>query len=142
MIDTSDGNGFHAESAVQAIRSPEVVLVPIINLKNKGGISDLACSLGQNEHWDIVDHTVATISVNIPTDFGSVVDSFQILNGKIHNITSNMETVKLGVDYHGNAMVTQSVKLSNVALSSDTSTRLFVFANSPNVRATVQGNLQ
>lgn len=142
MISTSDGTDFHAESVTQAIRSQEAVLVPVINLKNKGGISDLKCSLGQNEHWDIVEHTVGAISITIPSDFGSVVDSFELLNGKILNITSSKERVQLGVDYHGNTIVAQSVMLSNIALSSSISTRLFVFANSPNVRETVQRNLQ
>ena len=139
---TSDGTGFHAESVAQAIRSQEAVLVAVINLKNKGGISDLACTLGQNEHWKIVGHTVAAISVTIPTDFGTVLDSFEVLNGKILNITSSMERVELGVDYYGNAMVTHSVTLSNIELSSSISTRLFVFANSQSVRETVKRNLQ
>ena len=142
MIITSDGTGFHAESVAQTIRSREAVLVAVINLKNKGGISDVACSIGENEHWDIVDHTVSSISVVIPTDFGSVVDSFEVLNGKIVNITMSTERVELGVDYYGNTMVTDSVKLSNVALSSSISTRLFVFANSRSVRKNVTRNLQ
>jgi len=39
MVISSDGNGVDAKSIVQAIRSSEAILVPVINLKNDGSRS-------------------------------------------------------------------------------------------------------
>ena len=46
MVTSSDGDGVHAESIVQGIRSSEAILVPVINLKNDGGYNDEGCAVG------------------------------------------------------------------------------------------------
>ena len=146
MVSSSDGNNADAHSITQAIRSREAILVTVINLKNDGGINDLQCEVGKNMHWSISDHTVDKIDITVPNDFGSVVDKFELRNGQISDISSSMyvynESISLGVDYHGNALVGATATLSSIDLSSKKSTRLFVMANSPDVRKTIQNNLK
>lgn len=146
MVTSSDGDNADSHSITQAIRSPEALLVTVINLKNDGGINDLQCELGKDMHWSISDHTVDKIDITVPSDFGSVVDKFELRNGQISDIPSSMFTyngsISLGEDYHGTPLVGGTATLSNVDLSSKKSTRLFVMANSPDVRKTIQNNLK
>jgi len=143
MVISSDGNGVDAKSIVQAIRSSEAILVPVINLKNDGGYNDEGCAAGLNLHWKFNDHTVSVITVTVPTDFGTVVDMFEVQNGAIYNIT-NVDTwfKQLGKDHHGNSIKAQQVTISKVSLSPELATRLFVIASSKQVRTDVQNNLQ
>ena len=142
MISSSDGSGWDSDSIVQAIRSPEAIIVTVINLHNHGGYSDSLCAIGRNEHWLIWDHRVTEISITISTDFGKVVDMFEVQNGAIHNMTSQISTVKvfLGIDHHG-AIVADQITIKNVALSSELATRLFVLANNLQVRQDIQKKL-
>ena len=143
MISSSDGSGFDADSIVQAIRSSEAVIVTIINVHNHGGYSDAECEIGRNVHWLIWDHKIATVSTTIPTDFGKVVDMFEVQNGAIYNITSQVSfsEITLGKNLHGEVITGDKVTFSDVKLSSELSTRLFVLANSLQVRKDVQSNL-
>ena len=140
MISSSDGSGFDADSIVQAIRSPEAIIVTVINVHNHGGDSDAECEIGRNEHWLIWDHTIDTVRTTIPTDFGKVVDTFEVQNGAIYNITSQVSfaEIELGTNLLGEVISGDQVTFSNVKLSSDLSTRLFVLANSLQVRKDVQ----
>ena len=141
MYISSDGTDFHTHSLTQAIRSQEAIIVPVINIKNEGGISDIGCGLGENLHWKLNPHTVDSIVVTIPTDFGSVVDTFEVQNGAIINVQFELKQVSLGKDYHGRELLTTTASLSAVAMSTELSTRLFVLANSANVRSDVQKKL-
>ena len=143
MLVNSDGLDVDAESVAQAIRSPEAILVPVINLKNDGGYNDAECAIGINEHWKFNPHTVKHLVVTVPPDFGSVVDMFEVQNGAVINITGMTEVFQthLGRDYYGRPIKAQQVSLSNVEMSSKLMTRLFVLANSPDVRQTVIHNL-
>ena len=143
MISSSDGSGFDADSIVQAIRSPEAIIVTIINVHNHGGYSDAQCEIGKNEHWLIWDHKIDTISTTIPTDFGKVVDTFEVQNGAIYNITNQVSftEVKLGRNLLGEAILGDQVTFSDIKLSSELSTRLFVLANSLQVRKDIQSKL-
>lgn len=143
MAISSDGNGWDSESIVQAIRSPEAILVPVINLKNDGGYNDEGCAVGVNMHWKVLDHTVDEIDITIPTDFGAVVDMFEVQNGVIYNVT-NAEVSKaiLGKDWQGRRIIAAKVTLNSVKVSSKLATRLFVLANNHDVRQTVQNNLK
>ena len=143
MVTSSDGNGFDAESIVQAIRSSEAILVPVINLKNDGGYNDEGCAAGLNLHWKFNHHTVSVITVTIPTDFGTVVDMFEVQNGVIYNIPNAEPWFKqIGKDHKGNSIEAQQVTITNVSLSPELATRLFVLANSKQVRTDVQNNLR
>lgn len=141
MYISTDGTDFHAHSLTQVIRSQEAIIVPVINIKNDGGISDIGCGLGENLHWKLDPHTVDTIVVTIPTDFGKVVDTFEVRNGAIIKAQFDLEQVSLGKDYHGNELRTITASLSAVAMTPDLSTRLFVLANSADVRSDVQKKL-
>lgn len=143
MISSSDGSGFDADSIVQAIRSSEAIIVTVINVHNHGGYSDAECEIGRNEHWLIWDHKIDTVSATIPTDFGKVVDMFEVQNGAIYNITSQVSFTKieLGKNLLGEAISGDQVTFSNVKLSSELSTRLFVLANNFQVRKNIQSNL-
>ena len=143
MISSSDGFGFDADSIVQAIRSPEAIIVTIINVHNHGGYSDAQCEIGKNEHWLIWDHKIDTIHTTIPTDFGKVVDTFEVQNGAIYNITNlvSFTEVELGRNLLGEAILGDQVTFSDIKLSSELSTRLFVLANSLQVRKDIQSKL-
>ena len=143
MISSSDGSGFDADSIVQAIRSPEAIIVTIINVHNHGGYSDAQCEIGKNEHWLIWDHKMDTIRTTIPTDFGKVVDTFEVQNGAIYNITNlvSFTEVELGRNLLGEAILGDQVTFSDIKLSSELSTRLFVLANSLQVRKDIQSKL-
>ena len=143
MISSSDGSGFDADSIVQAIRSPEAIIVTIINVHNHGGYSDALCEIGRNEHWLIWDYRISQVSTIIPTDFGKVVDMFEVQNGAIYNITSQVSfsEVELGTNLLGEDITADQVTFSNVKVDSELSTRLFVLASNLQVRKNVQTNL-
>lgn len=143
MVSSSDGSGWDTDSIVQAIRSPDAVLVPVINVHNHGGYNDALCELGRNEHWIIWNHTIDEIDVTIPTDFGSVVDMFEVRNGAIYNITefATSSTAVLGTTLHGDIITANQVKFTKVRMSPQLSTRLFVLANNPQVRKDIQNRL-
>ena len=143
MISSSDGNGFNADSIVQAIRSPEAIIVTVINVHNHGGYSDALCEIGRNEHWLIWDHRISEVSTIIPTDFGKVVDMFEVQNGAIYNITNQVSfsEVELGTNLLGEEITGDQVAFSNIKVDSELSTRLFVLANNLQVRKNVQTNL-
>lgn len=140
MISSSDDS---ADSIVQAIRSLEAIIVTIINVHNHGGYSDVECEIGKNVHWLIWNHTIDTISVTIPTDFGKVVDMFEVQNGAIYNITSQatFSETELGKDTLDEVITSDQITFSKVKLTTNLSTRLFVLANSVQVRKDVQSNL-
>jgi hypothetical protein len=144
MISSSDGSGFDADSIVQAIRSPEAIIVIVINVHNHGGYSDAECEIGRNEHWLIWDHRIDNVRTTIPTDFGKIVDTFEVQNGAIYNITSQISftEVELGTNLLGEAITGDQVTFSDIKLSSELSTRLFILANSLQVRKDVQNNLK
>lgn len=141
MFDSSDGNGFHTESITQVIRSQDALLVPVINVKNDGGINDPGCGLGEDLHWKLNSHTVDSIKIIIPNDFGKVVDTFQVLNGDILDANIEIESATLGKDYYGNDLVGGMATIGSLHLTTDTSTRLFVLANTPNVRTDIKKRL-
>ena len=136
MVTSSDGDGVHAESIVQGIRSSEAILVPVINLKNDG-YNDEGCAVGLDLHWKFEDHKVDVITVTIPSDFGTVVDMFEVRNGAIYNMTNT--DIQLEKDLHGGEA--QQVTINKVALSPELATRLFVLSNTKQVRTDVQNNL-
>ena len=143
MISSSDGTGFDADSIVQAIRSSEAIIVTIINVHNHGGYNDALCEIGKNEHWLIWAHRIDKVSTTIPTDFGKVVDMFEVQNGAIYNITNQVSFSKLelGTSLLGEVITGDQATFSNIQLSSELSTRLFVLANNLQVRKDVQSNL-
>ena len=143
MVMNSDGDDWDAKSIAQAIRSPEAIFVTVMNLKNDGGYNDLGCEIGENLHWKMNPHTVDQVVVTIPTDFGSVIDKFEVQNGQIVNITGvSHSSVVIGKSYAGADIEAQQVTISAISMSTDLATRLFVLANSANVREDISNRLK
>ena len=65
-------------------------------------------------------------------------------NGVILNITSmaKMSRLSLSKDYYGNSITAQQISLNKIHMKSSLMTRLFVLANTPGVRKTVENNLK
>lgn len=143
MVTNSDGDGWDTESLAQAIRAPEAIFVTVINLKNDGGYNDLGCEIGENLHWKMNPHTVDQVIVTIPPDFGSVVDKFEVQNGKILNINSvNHSSVVVGKSYYGDDIEAQQVSINGIHMTTDLATRLFVLASSTDVRENIKNRLK
>ena len=77
------------------------------------------------------------ITVTIPSDFGTVVDMFEVRNGAIYNMTNT--DILFEKDLHGGKA--QQVTINKVALSPELATRLFVLSNTKQVRTDVQNSL-
>ena len=127
MVITSDGEDFDTNSIAQAIRSRDAILLVVIGLKNKGGYSDVKCEIGENIHWDILDHGVQTIQVAFPNDWGPLVDVFEVQNGRLVEPPP----------YTPSPFV-----MSNVAVKPSLVTRLFVLASNKEVRQEIENNLK
>ena len=127
MVTTSDGEDFNSNSIAQAIRSREAILLVVIGLKNNGGYSDIKCEIGENVHWDIVEHGVEKIRVAFPNDWGPLVDVFEVQNGHIVDPPS---------------YTTSPFTMSNVVVHPSLITRLFVLASSKEVRKEIENNLK
>ena len=127
MVTTSDGKDFDTNSIAQAIRSREAILLVVIGLKNNGGYSDVRCEIGENVHWDTVEHGVKKIQVAFPNGWGPLVDVFEVQNGCI-------------VD--PSPYSTSPFIMANVVVHSSLVTRLFVLASSSEVRKEVENNLK
>ena len=125
MVTNSDGEGFSADSVTQAILPS---LFPVVSFHNHGGYNDLGCAIGEDLHWEIWDHTIDQITVNIPAGFGSVLDKFEVINGHISEI--------LDV-----SMQTGKVVFSAVQMPHDHPVHLFVLANTADVGKDVQNRL-
>ena len=144
MINSSDGDQWETNSIVQVIRSRDAMIVPIIGLKNDGGYNDEECAIGVNLHWKIDVHTISEVNITVPPDFGDIVDLFEVQNGLILNISNPFKISRshLGKDHKYGPIRMQNVILQNVTVSPDLITRLFVLANTMNVRTTVESNLK
>ena len=127
MAKTSDGDDFDTNSIAQAIRSRDAILLVVIGLKNNGGYSDVKCEIGENVHWDIVEHGVQKVQVAFPNDWGPLVDVFEVQNGRIVPPPS----------YTSSPFV-----MSNVVVHSSLITRLFVLASNKEVRQEIENNLK
>ena len=95
---------------------------------NDGGYGDVRCVLGFNDHWLVTNHTISSIAIGIPNDFGPVVDTFEILNGAVSNVTE--------IDVQA-----ASVSFSNVVIAADVNKRVFVLSNTPTLRQQIINNL-
>lgn len=125
----ADNHG-DSNSIVELVRSPRALILVVININNNGGYSDLLCAIGSNEHWAQLPHT-ANVTVTVPAGFGSIVDSFELVNATLVNVTTSVHVT-------GN-----QVLLPAIDLGSDvpTVTRTIVFSNDPTLRSEVAAGL-
>ncbi len=122
-----------ATTIVEALRSPEAIVVPIIGTKTTSAPTDISCGAALITealvpHWKMAT-TQPQVTVTIPRDFG-VVDIFEVVDGDVVDIS-------FGVVVTG-----RTVKLFAVPLSNDVPVRLVVFAMSEGVRASVKAAMQ
>jgi hypothetical protein len=111
---------------VEAIRSREAIVVPVVDIKTTDGPDWTSCGLASAvpsflKHW-VFASIAPPISVTIPDDFG-VDDVFEVQDGTIADAPSSSSG--------------RSLALGPVALSNQKPVRLFVIAANKDVRARV-----
>lgn len=121
------------DAIVEAIRGPDAIVVPVINLAWEAEVTDIACAQAlfhpeTPPHWILADQRV-DVDVVVPTD-QAVVDVFEVTAGL------EIAEVSYGLDTEGRRVVVPNVHLDN-----DVPVRLFVLAASETVRAEVAANL-
>ena len=83
--DLTGGASSDAETIVDAIRSPDAIVVPIINLRAAQAPTDIACAAIATEamvpHW-VLEDAAPSVQVNVPPDFG-VADVFEVTNAQV-----------------------------------------------------------
>ena len=120
---TSDG-----EAIVEAIRSRDALVVPVIALRTTAAPTDISCaasilSESQVPHWVLAAQSLK-VRVTIPDDL-AIRDVFEV-RGK--TVVDPSEAIRLDA---------RTIELGGVAVDQTQPTRLFVFARTKDVRANV-----
>lgn len=115
------------KAIVEAVRSPDAIVVPVIGLATSAAPTDLGCQaalIGTSAvpHWKLAPQTL-DVSVNVPADLG-VAEVFEITPTKI-------------VDVADPKVSGRTVTLGGVAVDDARPVRLFVFARTKELRATL-----
>lgn len=139
MVQVDDSNVL-----AELIFSPDALVLVLINIDNNGGYSDLSCSLGGNDHWNMNSHTVKNLQFTAPVGWAAAsngsaafVDAFELQSASIIPIDGQVQTSQ---DSQGRWQFTfPSLDLGSTA---PTVTRTLVFASSMNLRAQVAAALQ
>ncbi len=107
------------QALVEVIRSPERVLVAVVNTK-AGVYSNLLCHVGiTNKHWTFQKQTLEGITLRWDTEIGGGLSNWQeAVGGSLVPLS--------GVSVSGDAGKQQDVVLANVALDDAVPMRLFV----------------
>ncbi|MGM0577977.1 MAG: hypothetical protein ACQEXJ_19780 [Myxococcota bacterium] len=119
---------------VEAVRAPEAIVVPVVNLAVEQHVDDLVCidSLLYGDgppHW-VLGEQDADVTVEVPEDF-TAAEVFEVtLDGGAIDVAPE-------VDAEGRRLV-----LPDVGLSNDVPVRLFVIAAGDGVREDVVGRLR
>ena len=104
------------EVMVEVVRSPEKLLVVIVNTNAKG-YSNLLCHTGIDKHWTFSTHTIKTITLDASSapDVGKLGNWQEVVNGDIVSLS--------GVDVSGTS---GKIKLSNIDLDNNMPVRFLV----------------
>ena len=78
--------------------------------------------------FQTINHTIETINIGIPADFGAVIDVFEILNGEL-------------LELQNTSVQSDLVTVSAFLIPSNVSKRIFLLANTLAVRQEVLRNL-
>lgn len=107
------------QALVEVIRSPEKVLVTVINT-NAGGYSNLLCHVGiTNKHWTFHKQTLDSITLKWNQEIVGGLSNWQeAVDGELVPLS--------GVKISGDATKQQDVVLSNVELDDQVPVRLFL----------------
>jgi hypothetical protein len=119
------------EALVEAIRSREAIVVPVIDLKTTDGPDWPSCGLASTvpsllKHW-IFASISPEVTVTVPDDI-AVEDVFEVKPGSVVDAPSKASG--------------RALSLGPVALSNATPVRLFVLAARKDLRAEVQAAMQ
>ncbi len=122
------------DAIVEAIRGPDAIVVPVINLAWEEEVTDLLCAQAlfhpeTPPHWVLAEQQL-DIEVGVPAD-QAVVDVFEVTTGL------QIAEVPYRVDPDGRRLLLPSVDLDN-----DVPVRLFVLASTEAVREEVAANLR
>jgi hypothetical protein len=113
------------EAIVEAIRSKDAIVVPVIGLSSCVAPTDADCFLNRNPHWQLRDDNLA-IALRIPDDF-PLVEAFEVTHAGVlplHGILSG-----------------RTVTIHGIAVGEQQPTRLFVLAADPSVKQKVAAAL-
>jgi hypothetical protein len=114
---------------VEALRGPDALVVPVVNLFADTRVTDVACGTAQvagvpaPPHWVLGSQSVDVV-VSIPDDMG-IATVFSVDENGTHDAAFVVDTAA------------RTVTLPAVAVDNDTPTRLFVLAGDDAVRAQV-----
>jgi hypothetical protein len=114
------------EAIVEAIRSKDAIIVPVIGLSSCVAPTDADCFLNRDVHWLLRDDWLS-IEVPIPDDF-RLVDAFEIADGTVAPIKGTLAG--------------RTVAIHGIEVGEKQPTRLFVLAADPSVRQQVMAALQ
>ena len=130
LLRTGDPIGARSTGSalVEAIRSADAIVVPVVSLNTTAGPTDLGCGTVLSEaavpHWTWALST-QDLSISVPGDFG-VREVFEVSPAGI--------TDAAGVS---TAVAGRTLTLSGVAIGADVPVRLFVLARTDALRARV-----
>lgn len=119
---------------VEALRGPDAVVVPVINLFATTSVTDVNCGLAQvagvpaPPHW-ILGSQQPDVVVDIPADVG-VADVFAVAADGVVDVSARFDRAA------------RTVTIPAVGLDNDTPVRLFVLAADVDVRARVAAALR
>lgn len=116
----------NGKAIVEAVRSHDAIVVPVINLDVQTAPTDIGCgtaflSEATVPHWILKSQTL-NVTIDVPTDFG-VDDVFEIVDGKV--VDSSPGSVSVSG---------RSLELGAISLSNAKPARVFVLAANPSVR--------
>ena len=115
------------KTLVDAIRSRDAIVVPVIDIATSSGPSDVSCALVSTP-WTF-SATAPSVSVTVPDDF-TVVDVFEVTTAPAHV-----------ADFKNHQVAGRVLTLSAVALDNARPARLFVLARTPGIRASVAAGM-
>lgn len=116
---------------VDAIRSRDAIVVPVINLRASSTPTDLACAAVATEamvpHW-VLENASPVVQVDVPPDFG-VADVFEVANAQVIDPSSSFSI-------QGRSVVFDGLPLSNAV-----PVRLIVLAANTDLRQEVASEM-
>ena len=120
---------YNTDAQVSLLQHPQTLILIVLNLKTDGGYSDVNCELGEDEHWNFVNHNVTNLMVTVPVGFGELVDSFELRDGQL----LPFQVPQASTEGQGGSLSLAPVQLDD----DDLMTRVFFLANTEQVRQEV-----
>jgi hypothetical protein len=128
LLRTADPIGARASGSaiVEALRSEDAIVVPVVSLATRSGPTDVGCGTVLSEaavpHW-LWDASTLDVTVPVPGDFG-VLEVFEVTPDGVRDATGVTPRV-----------VGRELVLAGVAMDPAVPVRLFVLARNADIRA-------